>query len=153
MNNIKSVLLGLLPLALLLVIGNQIVSMSNEFKRPTPNYQLSYESLEAVVKQTELASKLTFEQVDSTFEKSISTPFGKTVRSRRKRTYTPKYERSSISLQGVLQGDSPLAVLVDPKGKTHIVKRGETILDRKVIKPYIIDKYFNNEESIPTAST
>lgn len=27
------------------------------------------------------------------------------------------------------------------------------ILDRKVIKPYIIDKYFNNEESIPTAST
>ncbi len=134
MNQLKPIIIAIVPLLLVILLVNQVQVTLKGTERPIPEHRISHEKLEKRVNQVELAVGLSFETVDTLFEKSSSTPFGKTVVKRRRRPRGPQFERTILKLQGILQGDSPLAVLVDPSGKTHIVKKGEVVHERKVLK-------------------
>ncbi len=134
MNRLKKIAFALLPIFLLIFLIDQVSKIPSELKRPIPAHRVSLKELEQVVKSVELAAKVSFDDVDSTFESSASTPFGKMRKRVKRGPSLPKYERTELTLQGILQGESTLAVLIDPNGKTHIVKRGDTVLNRKITK-------------------
>lgn len=128
------IVLGALPFLFIILIVSQIREIPKELKQPVPAYRLSYETLKSAVEQVELAAKINFDEIDTSFTKPESTPFGKTYKRKKVRRTGTKFVRTPLSVQGILQGDVPLVVLQDPTGKTHIVKRGETVMERKVIK-------------------
>lgn len=134
MSPLKAIAIGLSPVLLLILIVSQLREIPRELKQPVPAYQLSYETLKTAVEQVELASKINYDEIDTSFTNPNSTPFGKTYRRKVHRPSGPKYVRTPLSVKGILSGDVPLVVLQDPSGKTHIVKQGETVLDRKIIK-------------------
>ncbi len=132
MNNFKLVVMGVVPVILFALFVNQILEISKEFHRDTPEYQISQEHLQEVVRVVEQAQNVKYEPIDSIFEPREQFPFGTFRRPRRRGTPTPRYERATLRLQGVLQSETPMAVFVDPSGATHFLKVGESLLDREI---------------------
>ncbi len=132
MNQLKVILQALLPIVLLLVLVNQIQHIGREFHRETPQYQISQERLSEVVYLVEQAKVVKYESIDTIFEPREQFPFGRFRSTRRRISPVVRYERSPLRLQGVLEGETPMAVVVDPSGATHFLQEGESILGREI---------------------
>lgn len=122
------------PLLLLWGIIAVSLSIPELLQREQPEHDQSLAQLKLKIDTIKTVTSISFSSVDTTFEKVETTPFGKPYTPRKRVASGPKFEREPLRLQGILQGESPAAVLVDSKGKTHIVTRGDSVYDRKIIK-------------------
>ncbi len=134
MSNLKTVILALLPLVLIALIIQQVRLCIAEFHRGVPQYQLTYEAVQESVETVERAVNVNYQPIDTTFSIESTTLFAQLYRvQRRASVQRIQFQRPVITLQGVIQGENPMAVLIDASGASHFLTVGETLLERKLI--------------------
>jgi len=70
------------------------------------------------------------------FADTVASPFRSrrhVVRTARRTGGTPAPPPVELKLKGILVKDSPLAIVEEPSGKTHICKKGDRVLEQLVV--------------------
>ncbi len=160
MNRILSIVAAIAPLLCIFLIGHQIAGLIHTPSATAQSYRTELDSLAVQVTRAEKAAKIQFESesqtavIESPFGSNQPEPVVTVQRPAEPVAVVDTFTREPLSVQGILKGAKPMAVLVDKSGATYIVKSGETLFNRKVVSignsgVILSDKSGNETLAIP----